>query len=123
MIALASVWTGLFALLVAGTMFAYRPAMTDLTVTLVLYFTSPGGLCFAGMVLWAHRKAGSDDAGVVQQRLQAKAAIGMSVIAAGIVYVLIIRAEKIEPTLGRGYNPNGNIALVHQTMDTPWKSR
>lgn len=95
--ALASVWIGLCALVVAGTMVVYRPAFTDLNVTLVLYFGSPGSLCLAGLVLWAHRKAVPPEPGIVAQRLQAKVAIGMAVVAAALVYVLVIGSEKLAP--------------------------
>jgi hypothetical protein len=94
--ALASVWLGLTAFLLAIAMLAYRPALTDLTVLLVLYFGSPGALCFAGLVLWAHRKQDAAHRAIAGQRLQAKVAILLALLAAVIVYLLIIFAEKIE---------------------------
>ena len=97
MLALISVWISLAALAVATTMVVYRPAFTDWTVTLVLYFGSPGAMCFAGLILWAYRKEDSTDAGVAAQRLQAKVAIAIALLAAAIVYLLIIYAEKVEP--------------------------
>ncbi len=97
MLALTSVWIGLASLVIATTMVVYRPAMTDWTVILVLYFGSPGALCFSGLVLWAYRKEASPDPGLAAQRVQAKAAIVLSLLAAAIVYLLIIFAEKIEP--------------------------
>ena len=96
MLALASVWIALVSLVLAVIMAGYRPAMTDLTVTLVLYFGSPGALCFAGLVLWAYRKEALPDPGVASQRTQAHVAIGMAVIAAAIVYLLVMLADPIE---------------------------
>ena len=97
MLAFASVWIGLATLALSATMLLYRPAFTDLTVTLVLYFGSPGALCFAGLVLWAHRKEDGADPGVSAQRLQAKIAIGLALLAAAIVYMLIINSQKLDP--------------------------
>ena len=96
MLALGSVWIGLGSLLIAVSMIVHRPTFTDLTVTLVLYFGSPGALCFAGLVLWAHRKDDASDPGLQAQRLQAKIAIGMAVVAAAIVYILVIGADRID---------------------------
>ena len=96
MLALASVWIAMASLLLAVIMAGYRPAMTDLTMTLVLYFGSPGALCFGGLVLWAYRKEELPDPGVASQRTQAWVAIGMALIAAAIVYLLVILADPIE---------------------------
>ncbi len=96
MLALLSVWVGLSTFGTAVAMLVYRPAMTDQTVTTVLYFGSPGAMCFAGLVLWAYRKEPSDDPGVLAQRFQAKFAIVLAVLAAAIVYGLIIGSHKIE---------------------------
>ena len=93
--ALASTWIGLASLLLAATMALYRPAMTDLSVTLVLYFGSPGAFCLAGLVLWAYRKDVGAEPGIAAQRMQAKVAIGLALIAAAIVYLLVIFAEPI----------------------------
>ncbi len=98
--ALASAWIGLASLLLAAIMALYRPAMTDLTVTLVLYFGSPGAMCFAGLVLWAYRKEDALDPGIAAQRAQARVAIVLALVAALIVYLLVIFAEpipRIEP--------------------------
>ena len=96
MLALLSVWLGLASFLLAATMLVYRPAMTDLGILLILYFGAPGSLCFAGLVLWAHRSDPEADAGVAAQRLQCKFAIVLSLAAAAIVYGLIIASRKIE---------------------------
>ncbi len=85
MLALASVWMGLATLALSTAMLLYRPAFTDGTVTFVLYFGSPGALCLAGLVLWAHRKDDRDDPGVSAQRLQAKITVILALLAAGIV--------------------------------------
>lgn len=96
-LALGSVWIGLLTLGLSVAMLLYRPTMTDLTVLLVLYFGAPGALCFAGLVLWAHRKEVSNDPAVAAQRMQAKVAIALALLAAAIVYALIIFSEKLEP--------------------------
>ena len=95
MVALSSVWIGLGTFAIAVAMLVYRPAMTDATVTAVLWFGAPGAMCLAGLVLWAYRDEGSGDEGVVAQRLQAKVAIVLAVLAAAIVYGLIIGSQKI----------------------------
>jgi len=108
MLALVSLWLGLATFVLAAVMVLHRPAMTDWTVTLVLYFGSPGSLCLAGLTLWAHRNEDSADAGVVARRVQAKVAIGLSVVAAALVYALIIFSLKIMPIddpARAGYNP------------------
>ncbi len=97
MLAFMSVWISLCTLLLAATMLLYRPAFTDTTVVLVLYFGSPGALCFAGLILWAFRKEDSTDPGMTSQRTQCVAAIIMALLAAAIVYVLIIQSEKFIP--------------------------
>ena len=96
MLALLSVWLGLASFLLAATMLVYRPAMTDPAILAVLYFGAPGSLCLAGLVLWAHRNDPDPDPGLVAQRLQAKVAIVLSLIAAAIIYGLIIGSHKIE---------------------------
>lgn len=106
MLALMGVWVGLLTLLLAIGMLIYRPWMTDITVTAVLYFGAPGAMCFGGLVLWGSRKSQLDDGGlvpttadpgIVAQRLQSKIAIGLALCAAAIVYYLIIYSTKLEP--------------------------
>lgn len=107
MLALISTWTGLITLVIAVTMLLYRPAFTDLTVTVVLWFGAPVSLCLAGLVLWAYRKEDPLDEGIGAQRLQAKVSVMMSLVAAAIVYALIIGSQKfepIEPPVGSIYN-------------------
>ncbi len=96
MLALTSVWIGLVVMVLAAAMVVYRPAFTDWTVTLVLYFGSPGAMCLAGLVLWAHRKEGSTDPGLAARRLQAKVSIALAILAAAIVYLLVIFATRVE---------------------------
>ncbi len=98
MLSLASVWIALASFVLAVAMLIYRPAMTDVTILLVLYFGSPGALCLAGLTLWAYRKDMGDDPGVAARRIQAKVAIGLAIVAAAIVYALIILSAKLEPT-------------------------
>ena len=97
MLAFASVWIALASLVIATAMLLYRPAMTDIALTTVLYFGTPGALCFAGIVLWANRKDDCPEPGIVAQRIQAKVAIAMALVAAAIVYGLVIGAEVIVP--------------------------
>ncbi len=97
MLALLSVWIGLASLAIAAAMFGHRALFSDIGVTLVLYLGSPGALCLAGLVLWAYRKEGSSDPGVSAQRLQAKVAIVLALIASAIVYALFIASDKIAP--------------------------
>ena len=96
MLALLSVWLGMISLFLSLLMLVYRPAFTDSAVTAVLWFGAPGAMCFAGLTLWAHRDDGREELGIVARRIQAKAAIGMSVVAAAIVYGLIIFSTKLE---------------------------
>jgi len=94
MLALLGVWIGLGSLLLALAMLVHHPAMTDLTIPLVLYFGSPGAICFAGLVLWAYRKDEAPEPTVAAQRLQAGVAITLAVFAAAIVYALVIGSKK-----------------------------
>ena len=96
MLALLSVWIALATLGLAGVMVGYRPAFTDVTVVLVLYFGAPGAMCLAGLVLWESRKDTSDDSGVRMRRLQSKVAIALALLAAAAVYGLIIFSKKLE---------------------------
>jgi hypothetical protein len=96
MLALASVWIGLASLVVAVAMVVHRPWMTDLTLVLVLYFGSPGSLCLAGLVLWSLRKECSRTPGVLGQRRQARAAIVMAVLAAALLYMLVMLASPVQ---------------------------
>lgn len=100
MIALLAAWVGLASVVLAVAMLLYRPAMTDVTILLVLYFGAPGALCLGGLVLWSHRSDSSDISAVAGQRRQARTGIACGVIAAAIVYLLIIFSEKIVPVEG-----------------------
>ncbi len=106
MLALMGVWVGLLTLLLAIGMLVYRPWMTDITVTAVLYFGAPGAMCFGALVLWSLRKSNVHEIGayppedgpeVAAQRLQSKIAIGLALCAAAIVYYLIIYSTKLDP--------------------------
>ncbi len=122
LLALGGVWLALASLGLAVVMVVIRPAMTDLTVTLVLYFGSPGALCFGGLVLWAHRKDEAPEAGVLAQRLQAKVAVALAIVAAAIVYGLVIGAEEIpliDAEQAAFYNPTHNdVTRTQPTMQT-----
>ena len=95
MLALLSVWIAMISLLIALAMVVYRPAFTDLTVLLVTYFGTPGALCFAILILWSYRKDLDPEPGVVAQRVQAKFAIVMALVAAALVYLLVIFSTPI----------------------------
>lgn len=96
MLALASVWIALVTFLLAVTMLLFRPAFTDVTVPLVLWLGVPIAWCFAGLVLWSHRKESALEPSLVAQRLQAKVAFVLGFFAASIVYGLIIGSKKFE---------------------------
>lgn len=95
MLALASAWIGLVSLLMATSMVLYRPAFSDLGVTLVLYFGTPGAICLGGLVLWAHRRDIAPSSELQAQRLQAWVGITLAVLSAAMVYWLVIGAERI----------------------------
>lgn len=95
MLALASAWIGLVSLLMATSMVLYRPAFSDLGVTLVLYFGAPGAICLGGLVLWAHRRDKVPSRELQAQRLQAGVGITLAVLSAAMVYWLVIGAERI----------------------------
>ena len=92
-----AVWVALVSFVIALVMMAYRPAFTDVTVTLILYFGAPGALCLAGLTLWAYRKESAEDSGLALRRVQSKVAIGLALAAATIVYTLIIFSKKLDP--------------------------
>jgi len=96
MLALLSVWIALATLALAGVMVGFRPAFTDVTVVLVLYFGAPGAMCLAGLVLWESRRDTLGDPGVSMRRLQSKVAIALSLIAAAAVYGLIFFSKRLE---------------------------
>jgi len=98
MLALASVWIGVASLVLATAMVVHRPFFTDLNVVLVLWLGAPGSMCLAGLVLWAYRKDTSGEPGIAARRLQAKVAIALAILAAAIVYGLIMSSQKIAPT-------------------------
>ncbi len=97
MLALLSVWVGLLSLLVAASMAIHRPFFTDMNVVGVLWFESPAALCFGGLILWAYRKEDFSDPAIQAQRLQAKVGMTMAILAAAIVYFLIIYSQKLVP--------------------------
>ncbi|MBI3835053.1 MAG: hypothetical protein HY287_12055 [Planctomycetes bacterium] len=96
MLALVSVWLALLSFVLSLTMLVYRPAFTDVTLTLVLYFGAPGAMCLAGLTLWAHRdEDAANDPGLAGRRVQSKTAIALAIAAAAIVYGLIICSNKL----------------------------
>lgn len=105
MLALAAVWIALGTLLLAVEMVVYRSAFNDVGVVLVLWFGAPGALCFAGLVLWSLRKEAGVDPNVRNQRIQAKVAMVLALLAAAIVYLLIIFSHKLDPVEGAALLP------------------
>ncbi len=110
MLALLAVWVSLAALTTALTMALYRPAFVDWTIPIALY-GSAAAICFGGLVLWSHRTVADGEAGVdpgiAAQRMQSKVAIGLGLLAAAIVYVLVIYAkpvQRIEPAGAAQYD-------------------
>ncbi len=95
MLALLSVWISLASLVLAGTMLVYRPAFTDFAVALVLWLGAPLAMCLAGLTVWAYRKESTADPGLQARRAQCWTAIGISILAAAIVYALIIGSHKV----------------------------
>lgn len=83
--------------MLALAMVLHRPTFSDITIPIVLYAGTPGALCLAIMVLWAHRKDTATDLGLNARRVQAKVAITLATCAAAIVYALIIFSEKSIP--------------------------
>ena len=113
MLALASVWLSLASVVLSAAMLLYRPFFTDWGVTLVLYFGSPGALCFSGLVMWSLRKEPADTPGVSGQRAQAGVGAALAIVAAAIVYALVIRAQpvqRVEAAADHGYD--ARLALV-----------
>ena len=120
MLAFGAVWIGLASLVAAMAMVVYRPAFTDLSVVLVLWFATPGALCLGGLVLWAYRREDGTDPGVRSQRVQSIIGMCMALVAAAIVYLLIIFAVKldpIEPAARATYNPTVQAVPVRR-IDT-----
>lgn len=94
------------SLVLSAAMLLYRPFFTDWGMTLVLYFGSPGALCFSGLVMWSLRKEPDDTPGVTGQRAQAAVGAAIAIVAAAIVYALVIRAQplqRVEPAANNGY--------------------
>lgn len=86
---------GLATLIAAVVMVIHRPAFTDLMVWLVLWLGSPGTMCIAGLVIWSYRKEKKPDPGLSAQRMQCKVAIALALAAAAIVYLLVIKAQRV----------------------------
>lgn len=96
MAAFLSAWMGLACLAFAVVMIFYGPALNSVTIVVELWGTA-AAMTVAGLVFWAHRNEPPTTA-IKMQRLQAGFGIGLAVIAAAIVYVLIIgRSTPVEP--------------------------
>jgi len=91
--ALISVWMGLACLLLSLAMLLWRPAMTDVAVTIALWGAA-ATMALAGLVLWGLRNEPPSRA-VRMQRVQAGAAIVLALAGAAIVYVLVITATPV----------------------------
>jgi len=99
MLSLLAVWIALATFALSVVMLAYRPAFTDVTVVLVLYFGSPGALCLAGLTYWSLRGESASTSGVPQRRQQVFVAAALAIFAAAAVYYLVIQSEKLEPVV------------------------
>jgi hypothetical protein len=86
---------GLACLAFTGIMVIWRPAFNDFTVWLLLWLACPGTMCIAGLVLWAYRKQDVDEPGVRAQRIQCWVAIALATVAAAVVYLLVVRAQRV----------------------------
>lgn len=95
MLALIAVWMSLVCLALAGVMLVYPPAFKQWSIILFLEVLAPAALCFAGLVLWSHRKVENPEPAIVAQRLQCKVAIGLTLVAVAAVYVIfLVLADK-----------------------------
>lgn len=112
MLALAAVWIALGTLLLAAEMVVFRSTFSDIGIVLVLWFGAPGALCLAGLVLWSLRKEVGVDPNVLNQRTQARVAIALSLLAAAIVYLLIIFSHKLDPVEIAAFPPYNRLAMV-----------
>lgn len=94
MLSLLSVWLGLGCLTVSLAMLVHRPWFSDESVTIALY-SAAASICLAGMVLFSLRKRESIEAGVAMQRTQCKVALFMALLGAGVIYGLVIAADRV----------------------------
>jgi len=69
-------------------MVVHRPLLNDALLAVDLW-----GCCLtlmiSGMVLWAHRKTTTNETEIAMQRLQAKTAAGLAVLAVAVIYILV----------------------------------
>lgn len=94
MLALLSVWIGLAMFALAAAMLVVRSLFSDALAPVLLY-GSVLGMTLGGIVLWAHRKEGAVDSGIIAQRTQAKVGIALSLVAAGMFYALVAAAQPV----------------------------
>lgn len=93
MLALLSVWIGLFMAALAGAMLLYRPLFSDRLVPVVLY-GSVLAMTLGGLVLWSHRKEPSPEPGIAAQRTQSRVGIGLALAAVVVIYFLVANARQ-----------------------------
>jgi hypothetical protein len=94
MLALISVWVGLANLLLAGGVtIAWLGGGVDRALSHWLtggLYGSALGLTLAILSLWSNRKLKRTDPGVAAQRLQAKIAITLCLLAIGLLYTVAL---------------------------------
>lgn len=94
---LLSVWLALFSLAASIWMVVQRRRLGDFEFVMWLDLeVACLAMALAGLVLWGYRKRDASEAGIIQQRLQAKVAIGLSLVAVTVVYLLIILATPVD---------------------------
>ena len=94
---LVSVWLGLSCCAASVWMVVQRRTLSrfELLTPLNLYACCLA-MTLGAVVLWAYRKRDSSEPGIAQQRLQAKVAIALSLIAVTMVYLLIMLATPVD---------------------------
>lgn len=94
---LVSVWLGLACCATSVWMVVRRRTLSqfELVTPLNLYACCLG-MTLGVVVLWGYRKRDESEPGIVQQRLQAKVGIGLSLAAVVVVYLLIMLATPVE---------------------------
>lgn len=81
MVAFLAAWTGIAALAFAVVNLTLVPFEWRLLVMLVWGMVDALPLTLAGIVLWALRKAGRHESGVVAQRMQAQVGVALALLA------------------------------------------
>jgi hypothetical protein len=99
--ALFAAWSGLAAVAFAVANLTLVPFEYRLLVMLIWAFTDALPLTLGLMVLWAFRKQDRTDAAIEAQRMQARAGIGLALLALGLncAYLLWSYLAHVRPHL------------------------